>query len=309
MLISLLLAYFVQAAIFGLDSRSLVLPNSPEGEMGASTAVAVLSGNITETVDGKFDLDIPQLDESFCSEQKFVKNPSMSYACTGFLVAPDLIATAGHCMVNTGESRHEKDKYCEVFSWLFDYRADSLGQTKTKGLDKQQLYRCQEVIYAVKDERAPFRDYALVRLDRPVEGKVPYTLQPNVRENEEVTMLGHPLGLPLIYSYDAKILLNNLAMQSYVTNLDAFEGNSGSPVFNAKREVVGILTGGTPAQSFFADAKSGGCFRYNVCDQLGKNCLMPDENLNLPGFQRVGSDIQRLEPLIELINSVKASSR
>jgi V8-like Glu-specific endopeptidase len=308
MLLPILFSLSVWAAIFGQDSRSLVLPQSPAAKYSQATAVAVLSGNVVETVDGKFDLDIPQLSESFCAEQKFVMNPSMSYACTGFLVAPDLIATAGHCMVNTGEARNEKDKYCEVYSWLFDYRADSFGKTKTKGLEKGQLYHCKEVIYAVKDEQAPFRDYALVRLDRPVEGRTPYQLQSRVGQNEEVTMLGYPLGLPLIASYDAKILLNDLAKQAFVTNLDAFEGNSGSPVFNGQKEVVGILVGGTPSQSFFADTKKGGCFRYNVCDQLGNNCLLSDENLNLPGIQRVGSDVQRIQPLLDLLNSLPENS-
>jgi V8-like Glu-specific endopeptidase len=300
-MIQLLFPILSLAAIFGADSRLSVTSNSPKAELARSTAVAVLSANFTTNPNGGVDLDLSSLEEMFCTDQKFVKDPSMAYACTGFLVGPDLIATAGHCMVNTGESRNEKETYCEAYSWMFGYQKDILGNTKTKGLPKENLYRCKEIIYAVKEEKAPFRDFALVRLDREVLDRKPLKLKKEIKVNEPVTMLGHPLGFPLVYSFDAKILTNDTDRQSFITNLDAFEGNSGSPVFNNKEEVVGILIGGTPSQSYFESSK--GCNQYNVCDQNGENCLYPDSDggKSFPGFQHVGSEVQRIEPILELL--------
>ncbi len=303
MYLSFLFSLSAVAAIFGPDSRLLVTPNSPVSAWSQSAAVAVLSGNIVERGDGKFDLDVPRLEDSFCKDQKFVKNPSMSYACSGFLVGPDLLVTAGHCVVNTGEVRNEKEMYCDVYSWMFDYRANNLGQTKIKGLDKSQLYGCKEIIYAVKDEKAPFRDFALIRLDRPVEGRKPYPMQTKIQEKDRVSMFGHPLGLPLIYSFDANVLENDLSYQTFITNLDAFEGNSGSVVLNSKLEAVGILVGGTPAVSYYTD--KGNCYRYNQCDKNGKNCSANDKDPeSLPGFRRIGTEVQRIQPIVDLIQSL-----
>jgi V8-like Glu-specific endopeptidase len=291
----------VFAAIFGADSRLSVNSNSPQAELARSTAVAVLSGNFSTNQNGSIELDLSSLEEMFCSEQNFVKDPSMAYACTGFLVGPDLIATAGHCMVNTGESKNETQSYCEAYSWMFDYQKNPSGFTQTKGLPKENLYHCKEIIYAVKEERAPFRDFALVRLDRQVLDRKPLKLATEVSVGEPVTMLGHPLGFPLVYSYDAEVLLSDKNRQSFITNLDAFEGNSGSPVFNTKKEVIGILIGGTPSQSYFENSK--GCNQYNVCDQKGENCLNPDPDggKSFPGFQRIGSEVQRMGALLELL--------
>lgn len=303
MYFTLLISLTAFAAIFGPDSRLLVTPDSPVSAWSQAAAVAVLSGNITERDDGKFDLDIPRLEDSFCKDQKFVKNPSMSYACSGFLVGPDLLVTAGHCVVNTGETRNEKEMYCDVYLWMFDYRADQKGQTKIKGLDKNQLYGCKEIIYAVKDEKAPFRDFALIRLDRPVEGRTPYRLQTKIQEKERVSMFGHPLGLPLIYSFDAFVLENDPAYQTFITNLDAFEGNSGSVVLNSKLEAVGILVGGTPAVSYYNDKKN--CYRYNQCDKNGRNCTANDKDPeSLPGFRRIGTEVQRIQPIVDLLKSL-----
>lgn len=293
-------------AIFGIDNRISIQPNFPQAELARSTAVAVLSSNV-EIVNGRLVLDTNPLSDFVCKEERFSADPSLSYACTGFLVAPDLIATAGHCMVNTGVSEHETDAYCEAFSWLFDYSANSDGITPTTILDPAKHYRCKEVVYAIKEETAPFRDFALVQLERPVLDRKPLKLAAgDVLDNTSLSMIGYPLGAPAKLSPNAKILLNNKSRQSFVTNLDAFEGNSGSPVFNAKQEVVGILIAGTPSNSYYTDAKKG-CDVYNRCDENGNNCSLPDLDTSVfPGFQQTGSEVQRISPIVELVKSLGA---
>lgn len=286
------------AAIFGIDDRVSIKPGSPGYDLSGSTAVAVLSANFEPASPGKIRLDVDDLSEKFCPQVRFSKQPSLSYGCTGFLVGPDLIATAGHCMVNTGESRNETELYCKAFSWLFDFHET----VNTENVSSENLYTCKRVIYAVKDEKAPYRDFALVQLTRPVKGRTPYKLSSKaLLAQEPLSMIGHPFGLPAKLSRNARPLVNNPQRGSFLTSLDAFEGNSGSPVFNSKNEVVGILVGGTPSAN---TVTQGRCEVLNRCSERGTNCLGKDEDTSVfPGYQGVGSEVQRILPLEKLLKT------
>lgn len=290
---------FSNAAVFGVDDRVSIRPGSEGYELSRSVAIAVLSSNYESVETGIIKLLPDQLDNWFCPEVRFSKQLSLSYSCTGFLVAPDIIMTAGHCMVNTGESRNETDTYCKAYSWLFDYD-ESLNPER---VDAKNHYACKRVIYAVKDEKAPFRDYALVQLDRPVKGRTPFKLNSApVKKDETFTMIGYPFGLPAKLSRPAKILVNNPERESFLTNLDAFQGNSGSPVFNAKNEIAGILVGGTPSMNTLTN---GRCEILNRCSENGANCLLPDKDTTVfPGYQGVGSEVQRVAPVAKLLEKV-----
>lgn len=287
------------AAVFGVDDRLSIRPGTVGYDLSRSTAVSVLSANYERLSDSKIRLNVDKLDQMFCPEVRFSKQISLSYGCTGFLVGPDLIATAGHCMVNTGESRNETELYCKTFSWLFDY-----NETITpENVSSENHYTCKRVIYAVKDEKAPFRDFALVQLTRPVKGRKPLKLSQDVlRPGEKLSMVGHPFGQPAKFSRNARILKNNLTRGSFLTSLDAFEGNSGSPVFNAKNEVVGILIGGTPSANTITN---GRCEVLNRCSDNGTKCLEEDRDTSVfPGYQGVGSEVQRIRPLQNLMKNL-----
>ncbi len=287
------------AAVFGVDDRVSIRPGSLGYDLSRSTAVAVLSANFEPVSEGKIRLNVDKLDQMFCPSVKFSKQISLSYACTGFLVGPDLIATAGHCMVNTGESRDETDLYCKSFSWLFDFNE----ATNTENVSSENHYTCKRVIYAVKDEGAPFRDFALVQLTRPVKGRTPFKLSAApIGKTETLSMVGHPFGLPAKLSRGARTLVNNPRRGSFLTSLDAFEGNSGSPVFNAKNEVVGILVGGTPSAN---TVTKGRCEVLNRCSDKGTNCLEDDRDTSIfPGYQGIGSEVQRIAPVMKLMKSL-----
>ncbi len=294
------------AAIFGRDDRIAIAPGTRGHALSRSTAVAILNSLHEPVGPGKLKLFPNSLEGLLCEEERFSRSISLPYSCSGFLVAPDLIATAGHCMVNTGESRNETDTYCQAYSWLFDYQEG----IDTNNVPADNLYRCKQVIYAVKDEEAPFRDYALVQLDRPVSGRRPLKLAPGPLSPREIfSMIGHPHGTPAKLSHGARLLLDNPQRESFITTLDAFEGNSGSAVFNARDEVVGILVAGTPGRGLISPAGRS-CEIYNRCDERGENCLSPDKDTSIfPGFQRVGTEVQRIAPVIELINQSARSLR
>lgn len=282
-------------AIFGVDDRVSIMPGSLGHNLSRSTAVAVLSSNIEPGLNGKFRLLTDKL-ELLCPSVRFANHPSLAYSCSGFLVAPDLIVTAGHCMVNTGESRHETETYCKAYSWLFDYNETS----NVAEIEEKNHYRCKEVIFAIKDEQAPFRDFALVRLERPVTGRLPLKLSTSpLMPNETLSMIGHPMGTPAKLSRNAKILLNNPSRESFITTLDANAGNSGSAVFNSKNEVVGILVGGTPSLD---TVTIGRCEKLNTCSEKATQCFLPDNDTSIfPGFQIVGTEVQRIGAVKKLM--------
>ena len=313
MLLALALSLFAsspsQAAIFGHDFRTKVNQSSPYAAQGRAVAVAVLSANIapSETVPGTFKLDTTSLSSLMCSDEKFSQDPSLSYSCSGFLVAPDLMVTAGHCMVNVGESKNEPEMYCSAYGWLFDYQTDVEGNTRLDGIPADNYYKCKRVVYAIREEGFPYRDYALVQLERPVTGRKPFVISEKpVASGDPVTMIGFPFGSPMKVSPSATVTVNDLSRQSFLTTLSAFEGNSGSVVYNVKKEVVGILVAGTPSNNL-VDDKAKSCQRYNKCDITGKICTQSDTDADikgLPGYQGVGSEVQRIAPVLELIRNL-----
>lgn len=298
------------AAIFGVDDRLEAGPSNPWFQQSRATAVALLSGNLETQSDGRHKILVDSHKGQLCPSERFSEDPALAYACTGFLVAPDLLVTAGHCATNVGETVNEEKMYCEAYSWLFDYRKDSSGRVQTENIPQDNLYRCKKIIYAVQEEKAPHRDFALIQLDRPVTGgRIPFKLATEIKDSDRLTMIGHPLGMPAKVSRNGRILLDDPDKMSIVTTLDAFAGNSGSPVFNARNEIVGILVGGSPSANTadpIADQQT--CSVYNRCDENGENCKFPDSPdviSKLPSFQIVGSDVQRISPLIDLINRHK----
>ncbi len=305
MLLAMITGAGANASVFGPDDRQYVTKNSKFATIGSATAVAVISTAKTTTPNGKVNLLTDRLDGLLCKDERFSSDPSLGYACSGFLIAPDILLTAGHCQVNVGEVRNKADGYCEIYDWLFDYQQSPDGTIQTEGISPDKIYRCKQTIYAVVDEKAPFRDFAIVQLDRPVRDRFPLTIAKQaVQKNDAVSIIGYPMGSPMKSADNAQVIFNNPVATIFVSNLDAFEGNSGSPVFNAKNEVVGILVGGSPTMSTVTDPINK-CERVNRCDNDGKNCLLPDlDPKRIPkSFQATGSEVQRIAPVMEMLKN------
>ncbi len=296
-----------QAAIFGADNRQLVTETSPVLPLARATAIAVMNSNVSINKSGNLDLAIARLTD-FCKDESLFDAPSLSYSCSGFLIAPDLLVTAGHCVyaVNTAhhELKHETKLACEAFAWLFDYQGSHSSEAATKDLNPDRLFRCKEIIYARQTESAPFLDYALIRLDRPALGRTPFKFAASrIVSGSALAMIGYPFGTPATYTDSGRVTLNDAKRDSFLTSLDAVDGNSGGPVFNSAHEIVGILIGGTPTASTYTDPNLK-CERINRCSENGAVCKAFDSAdviKQLAGYQGVGSEVQRIQPIIDLI--------
>ncbi len=186
---------------------------------------------------------------NLCSEESFYQQPSLA-GCSGVLIAEDLIATAGHCVNNTAG--------CKRSSFVFDYKMTD-SNTPPIASVYENVYNCKEI---VKRELSETVDYAIIRLDRPVKKRIPVKLQhSSVQEGDELFVIGHPAGLPTKFADGAKV--RTVSSTHFSANLDTYEGNSGSAVFNAKTlEMVGVLVRGS--DDFIYDRKRK-CYVSNHC--------------------------------------------
>ncbi|WNJ20457.1 trypsin-like peptidase domain-containing protein [Pontibacter sp. G13] len=111
-------------------------------------------------------------------------------------------------------------------------------------VNSRDIYRPVQV---EKYQRSIEYDWALLQLDRPVKGAVPISphLSPILRNFRSVYMLGHPIGLVQIWSSGGKVRQADNNSSYFKATVDAFGGNSGSPVFDRlTHEWIGMLMNG-----------------------------------------------------------------
>lgn len=246
---------FVQIApkvIYGEDNRQDVylVPRADIRDVADST-VAMISNRDLKRNGRSYLVRSSSLGQSMnlCSDERFFDQPAAAN-CSGVLVGPDLVATAGHCVSNAD---------CSSWSFVFGYRMMD-ETTAPVELSEEEVYACKEVVARKYTSTV---DFALVRLDRTVRGhRILNLQQTSVSPGDELYVVGHPSGLPTKVADGAKV--RELSTGFFKANLDTYGGNSGSAVLNAKtNDVVGILVRGDVDYVF--DSKNS-CRKSNVCE-------------------------------------------
>ena len=118
-----------------------------------------------------------------------------------------------------------------------------------------------------------------------------------MKVGDQLTVIGHPWGLPSKIAEGGKVLFSDQP-QYFTTNLDTFQGNSGSAVFNSSSGVVeGILVRGrSDALMTFGEAE-GVCRTVNVCNEDGSTCAVKDEDSKGEDVSRITVVAAELEKL------------
>lgn len=247
--------------LYHYDSRLDVedSPNPAYRELAKSTAAQIPWSELDKGKVNTTFTNPETLTEAFniCPSERFSDQLAMAN-CSGFLVGPDLLVTAGHCIIPKSKGGDQ----CEKFAWVFDYTRESEGV-----MSSESVYGCKEVLDHALDGNAK-KDYALVRLDRPVLDRayLEVRTEGEVATGTDLLMAGHPSGLPTKVA-DAATVRSSRHDEYFTADVDAFGGNSGSAVMDAQTGVVeGILVRGS--RDYFY-SRNKGCYETNLCDDIG----------------------------------------
>ena len=253
--------------IYGADNRSEpAYSSNPKIRQYAKATAAMVNSKILRFIPDLNSYIFPTTtlgeDKNLCSDQNFYQQSHIS-SCTGFLVSKDILITAGHCV--------EIEQDCKDYRWVFDYT-----NTSTL-LNKKDVYKCKKIINRKKtDNFFAFRDYTILQLEREVTDREPLKVRTKGRVKKEtpLVMLGYPSGLPIKYddsatvarhwnkfekeNFSARIKTFFQRASYFTANLDAFQGNSGSPVINLNTgEVEGLLVLGAGDYTYDFDRMCG----------------------------------------------------
>lgn len=296
-------AFCGENVIYGQDNRIDLKDASLRAQILGQSVAGRIHNESLEYTDGLDEIKVlldsrlqDSASEDVCSDERFADQHTIT-DCTGFLVAEDLLVTAGHCMAHyNSEVVNDYNYHCEQYSWVFDYVVDQNNQSTKDRLTKKEVYRCEKVLYATLSENI---DFAIVKLARK-------TNRPFLRLkkskfsllNTSLFTIGHPSGLPMKYTDDANIM-KILSDDRFVTNLDVFGGNSGSPVFNARtHEVEGLIVQGK-TDYVPGNEQSRECYRVNACSTQGTFCSIDDEDMSGEYVQRSHRILEKLKEIQE----------
>lgn len=188
-----------------------------------------------------------------CRDEPYWDQPSSCF-CTAFLVDSNIVATAAHCIQYLPL---DQIKFILGFELA---RREGLVDYKIQGRD---VFTATEIVGGSESQSL---DFVLLRLDRTASAqKVLKVATSPPALTDSVYAIGFPSGLPMKVAGIGDVTQMEGDTYFY-SNIDTYEGNSGSPVFNSRtHEVVGILIEGD--QDF---ENRGNCRKAKDC--YGRGC-------------------------------------
>jgi V8-like Glu-specific endopeptidase len=272
-----------QKVIYGVDDRVDLFQVSDQALLDDADCVVALfeAANIRDNGDGTSTLLTSTFGARFnlCAQERFRNQPTGAF-CSGFLVGPDLVATAGHC----ADAPPDGPLLADI-RFVFGFRMID-ATTPPRRIPNTEIYRGTATIGRVHNTAGA--DWALIRLDRAVTNHRVATVRGagRVPNGQAVHVIGHPSGLPTKLAGGARVR-DNTPAPFFVANLDTFAGNSGSPVFNSDTHTVeGVLVRGE--RDFILLGEPANCTISLVCPTTGcdgEDCTRTTEfAARLPAF-------------------------
>jgi V8-like Glu-specific endopeptidase len=270
-ILMLIMSFFIStnsiAVVYGnTDDRHEVYETSSAVQvLSKSVAIRILKTymDYKGNMNGVFKVGGVELGKEHCSSVRFAEQIlGGPHVCTGFLVKDDLLVTAGHCYRDIVAD-------CNDYAWVFDYALKGAGDRTYVNVLGQNIYTCKKVVRQRFEEFGAV-DYTVVQLDRKVTDRLPLgiDLTSTLEKGLPVFTIGYPSGLPAKVAGNSTII-ENPDQKKFITDTDAFQGNSGSPVFDEKTgKVIGIVSGG---QNDYV--RNGSCKVVKIC-RIEDKCVM-----------------------------------
>lgn len=249
--------YAMELTIYIRDNRKDWMEcNDNEKQLAIKSVCLVRRDSMERRTDGKFQLKGRKLEEvmNLCPKERF-RDQIVTGICSGFAVSETTIVTAGHCI--------PANEDLSGFYFIFNFRQEE-NATRTV-FEANEVYVGIKVIERQADEISR-NDFAVITVDHPIPREHIVELrESDVTLREPLIVVGHPCGLPVKFADEASVIdISNSNV--FLANLDAFKGNSGSPVFDSNHHVVGFLTQG--AQDFHRKIIDD-CLYSNICYTYG----------------------------------------
>ncbi len=273
--------------IYGSDDRKDYFEASANQRLAADSTVALVDTGDLEPSADETTYNLPDdpigREKAWCEDEPFYHQPAPAF-CSGFLVAPDRIATAGHCI--EGDPGDD----CGSVSFVFGFNyPDGANAEPARRIPADNVYRCKSIVdgeFRVADRS----DWRVLTVDRAVTGRTPLNVRPaddSIPYGTELTVIGHPVGLPTKIADNAK-LRDNGPSAYFVANLDTYGGNSGSAVFNSKS-----ITGGSPLVEGIL-VRGEDDFEYDLQDRCYRSKKCADDGCR-------GEDVTRASEFVGAI--------
>ncbi len=190
-----------------------------------------------------------KMKEPLCDSVVFKNEPAPAF-CTAFLINSNgrrKILTAGHCL----KGRNKED-----IKIVFSVHPEGQAFTPENGVLEKQMVVSSEQIFSIKniktDSSLDNLDVALIEVDGEIiaDGFSINETGDLIREGQDMMLIGHPVGLEIKFDLGGEIKSTNKDSPTtrkhyFEASVDAFSGNSGSPVLDLQtEEVVGVLVSG-----------------------------------------------------------------
>jgi V8-like Glu-specific endopeptidase len=251
------------AVLYGKDDRTDYYLEADEAKRKLTRESIVLLANARDfrrSGDGTW-APTSGVHDSWCPSERFRDQSDVGF-CSGTLIDKDIIVTAGHC---TSQCKPD-DRY------IFNYYMTS--STKLEKITDADIYTCSQIL-----AHSPLKefDYAVVRLDRPVEGghrpaRVRLAETPLAKDSP-VVLIGFPTGLPAKIDSGGRVSGSTTArdgkLLEVLASTDTYGGNSGSGQFTTDLELMAIHSHG---ENDFANREN--CDVSRILNEAGKENSM-----------------------------------